>query len=280
MPRSGSTLLQNLLAQHPNHHCTSTNDLIDMLMVVRDRWMTCTGFVAQGLAKIEPRIKAMMRNMVFGFYEMEFNAGKIVFDKSRGWLSNLELIEQVLERPVKVIVPIRDIRDIIASFEKIFRKSSLTDHAVQGPESFQRLTVQGRAERLLAIEKTVGYMAHCIADAFERGLGDRLVVVPYWELTHHPVKTIERVCFECGIEPFVCNPFNVEQVTQEDDTVYGMQLHTVRKSVEPDCGYSWNGIIPDVLADAISNAFPFIQELASKKYLAREHYTPMATLSI
>ena len=64
MPRSGSTLLQNLLAQCPRHHCTATNDLLDLLCVVRDKWMTCPGFIAQGLREIEPRVVGLLRGAV------------------------------------------------------------------------------------------------------------------------------------------------------------------------------------------------------------------------
>lgn len=267
LPRSGSTLLQNLLSQNPQHHCTSTNDLLDQLVRIRDSWMGGTGFIAQGLAKIEPRMKAFLRHGIYGFYADEFAAGKTVFDKSRGWLSQIELIEQILERPMKIVVTVRDICDVLASFEKIFRRSAFTDHPVQGEESFQRLTVTGRAERLLDIKKTVGYLLACLQDVYARGLENRLVIVPYYELTHHPIETIKRVCFECGIPGFACDPANVPNTTQEDDTVYGMKLHTTRPVVEPDKGQSWRGILPDDLTQRIEAAFPLVQELSRRRYI-------------
>ena len=279
MPRSGSTLLQNLLAQNPKHHCTSTNDLLDLLIRVRDHWMTSVGFMAQGLKNIEPRIRSMMKGAIHGFYEGEFAAGKIVFDKSRGWISHIELIEKVLERPVKMIVTVRDVRDILASFEKIHRKSVLTDHPVAGPEQFQKLTVQGRAERLLSIEKTVGYTINCIQDAFDRKLDDRLVIVPYKELTHHPVETIWRVCDECGIEPFACDPDNVPQATQEDDTVYGMDLHTTHPKVTPDFGGSWIGVLPEPFADFVNSQLPVIQGLANRRYIQADQSVRLASIA-
>lgn len=267
LPRSGSTLLQNLLAQNPLFHCTGTNDLLDMVMVSRDKWMQSAGFMAAGLANIKPRIVSMWRGMIEGFYRDEFAAGKTVFDKSRGWLSWLELIEQILERPVKAIVTVRDIRDVMASFEKIYRRSHVTDHPAQGIEQFRRLTVEGRTELLLAPDKTVGYMVSCLQDIFARGIEDRLVIVPYRELTHDPVNTIKRVCYECGLSPFTCDPSFVDQVTQEDDTVYGMDLHTIRSRVEPDEGESWRGILPDAVAEHLDQHYGFIQSLSQRAYL-------------
>ena len=268
MPRSGSTLLQNLLAQNPAHHCTSTNGLLDILVGVRDRWMQCTEFVAQGLRNIEPRIRLGLRGFIHGFYENEIAAGKTIFDKSRGWLHNLPLIENILERPVKVIVAVRDVRDVLASFEKIYRSSSLTDHPLPPDQAIQRLTVQARAERLLQPQNTVGYMLASIHGAFEAGLQDRLVIVPYRELTHDPVLTIKRVCFECGIEPFDCDPSNVAQATKEDDTVYGMyDLHHTRPVVEPDEGDAWRGILPESYAAHVDQQLSFTQSLARRTHL-------------
>ncbi len=264
LPRSGSTLLQNLLAQSPNHHCTATNDLLDLVARIRDTWMGLPGFVSQGLKNIEPRIKAGLRGMINGFYEKE--SDKIIFDKSRGHLSNIELLESILERKIKIITAVRDIRDIVASFEKIHRRSVLTDHPVTGTDVYRKLTIHGRAERLCSLDHTIGYAVNCLQDAIDRNLQDRLVIIPYKELTHEPVKTIQRVCIECGIEPFTCDPSNVEQVTKEDDTVYGMDLHKVELKVIPDQGDSWKGILPLELADFLDKKYANIQTLARKRF--------------
>jgi len=270
MPRSGSTLLQNLLAQCPRHHCTPTNDgLLDLLCTVRDVWMQRPTFIAQGLKQIEPRVVASMHGMVEGFYARELSLGKHVFDKSRGHLSKIELLEAVLGRKIKVIVPIRDIRDVVASFEKLYRKSFVTDHPLSGNDVYRTLTVRGRAERLCSIDHTIGYVVNCLQDAFERGLQDRLVIVPYHELTHRPIETVKRVCEECGVESFTCDPNNVVQMVKEDDTVYGMGLHEVRKVVEPDIGESWVGVLPDDLSEHLDRQFSFIQQLAQRRYLPR-----------
>lgn len=268
LPRSGSTLLQNLLAQNPANHCTSTNDVLDMIMKVRDSWMASAGFMAQGLRNVEPRVRRMLHGMVYGFYEPELAAGRCVFDKSRGWLANIELIEQVLGRPVKIIVTVRDIRDILASFERIYRKSRLTGHPTSTTDVLRRLTVQGRAERLCAVDGTVGYMLRSLEDVLLRNLKDRLVIVPYYELTHDPINTIARVCYECNIPKFFCDPMNVQPLVQEDDTVYGMyDLHAVQSYVVPQPELAWQDVLPDDLANSVDVEFKQIQELGQQRFL-------------
>ena len=263
MPRSGSTLLMNLLGQNPANHVTSTNDLVDMVMRIRDSWMGAQGFVAQGLATVQPRILAGCRGLVEGFYAQEFADGRTVFDKSRGWLAKIELVEELLGRPIKILVTVRDIRDILASFEKIYRKSSMTDHPYPVEDAIKRYTVEGRCALLLEPHHTLGFALLSLHDACVRGLADRVIIVRYKALTHKPVQTISHIHTALGLPEFVCDPLHVEQLTQEDDTVWGMDLHAVRPVVEPDRGHSWHGILPKGLASNLDSYYAQYQALVA-----------------
>ncbi len=60
----------------------------------------------------------------------------------------------------------------------------------------------------------------------------------YFAHTPHPI-CIDKNRFWCG---FAHNFNHVEQVTQEDDTVYGFKdLHQIRNKVEPQ-GHKWNTV--------------------------------------
>lgn len=56
----------------------------------------------------------VMRAALFAYHTTQ---RPVIFDKSRGWLAYLEMLEHVLGQPVKVIVPVRPIVEILASFE-------------------------------------------------------------------------------------------------------------------------------------------------------------------
>ena len=56
MPRSGSTLLCNILNQNPRFHATGTSGVLDLLLLVRNNWnlIPSTGnFAAKTRAKIK-----------------------------------------------------------------------------------------------------------------------------------------------------------------------------------------------------------------------------------
>lgn len=267
LPRAGSTLLMNVLGQNPLHHVTPTNDLIDLLMLVRNSWMHTVGFRSQGLRNVKPRVLRSMRGQLYGFYEQEFDAGKTVFDKSRGWVANIELLEDVLERPVKVVVTVRDVRSIIASFERIHRQSYMTSHVPRGPAFFDMQSIDGRARSLLAPGAVVGVAINRVRDALERGMGDRLVFVRYSAFTTFPHETMAMVHRELGLEPFQYDFDNVQQLTTEDDTVHGMwDLHTIREgAVRPPNGPPpWEGLIPPRVLAWLEQEYADINAIANE----------------
>lgn len=267
LPRSGSTLLQNLLGQCPRHHVTGTNDLLDCLVRVRDSWMTFEGFKSQGLKVVESRIRSMLRAMLFGFYESEITADKLIFDKSRGHLAYIELLEEILERQIRIIVTVRDIRAMVASFEKLHRRSAMTKHAVAGPAYFDVQTIDGRARQLLSGDAVLGLAIRRLLDVYDRGLGDRLIIVPYRELTEQPQQTMARLHVELGLPPFVYDSANVEQITQEDDAGHGMELHAIRSKVEAETVPPWLGILSERTCEWLVTEYSDVQALAHRQYL-------------
>jgi sulfotransferase len=264
LPRSGSTLLMNLLAQHPRQHATPSCGLIDMMLAARNQWMNNLWFKAEGLDKVQPKILAMMRGMIAGFHESALAAGQVVFDKNRGWLAYIELLEEILQEQVKIIVTVRDIKAIIASFEKIHRKSALTKHTTpSGPAFFDCQTIKGRARQLLSPGAVLGISINRLRDAVQRGVGDRLIIVPYRRLAADARQTMDRLHNALGLARFAYDPEHVEQITREDDSWHGMELHHIRSKVEPPEHAPWEGILPPSLCAWLDQEYADINQLAA-----------------
>lgn len=262
LPRSGSTLLMNLLGQHPLQDVTPTSGLIDMLVGARNQWMHNTWFKAEGLNKVQPKIASMLRGMLRGFHEEALSQNKVVFDKNRGWIAYIELLEEVLQERVKILVTVRDIKAVVASFEKLHRQSTLTKHALTGDGFFEAQTIEGRARQLLAPGAVVGLAVNRIRDALERGLADRLLFVPYRRLTLDPRGTMARLHAALRLYPFPYDPDNVVQITQEDDTVHGMELHTIRTRVRAQEELPWTGVLPERVCAWLDQEYADINRLA------------------
>ncbi|BBO34432.1 sulfotransferase family protein [Lacipirellula parvula] len=262
LPRSGSTLLLNLLGQNPSHHVTPTSGLVELFVQLKNRWPEFIEFKAQGLEKVKPRILGALKGLMAGYFENELLSGQTVFDKSRGWLQYIEPLEEALGRPVKLIVTVRDVRAIVASFEKLYRQRSIEYREAIGPTFYQCQTVQGRAEVLLSSGSVLGLSFARLRDALARGVGDRLLIVPYRALTARPEETLDILHASLGLMPFKYDPQNVIQITREDDHVHGMPLHKIRGRVEPPVNQPWEGILPEALCRALAEEYGDINRLA------------------
>ena len=263
LPRSGSTLLMNLLGQNPRHHVTPTSGLIELFVMVKNRWPEFIEFKAEGLENVKPRVRGALRGLLEGYFEPEFAAGKTVFDKSRGWLQYIEPLEEVLGRPVKVIVTVRDVRAIVASFEKIYRRRSIEYREPTNDAFFECQTVAGRAEVLLNPKSVVGLTIARLSDALARGVGNRLIIVPYQALTTSPRETLNLLHSVLELPPFEYDPDHVEQITHEDDYFHGMPLHSVRSHVEPPREAPWKDILPPELCRRLFEQYADINRLAA-----------------
>ncbi len=265
LPRSGSTLLSTLLSQNENNYCSTTSDLIELVVQVRNTYLNFEGFQSQGMKEIKPRIRKLMKGMLEGFYEDELSRGKTVFDKSRGWMAYIELLEEILEEKIKIICCVRDVRDIVASFERLYRTNQLTKSDAIGEAYFDCQTIDGRVEQLLSPASVLGISLNRLRDVFDRKVDNRLIIVPYTELVNDPISTILEISTLVGSSPFICKLNNIEQKNKEDDTVHKMELHTVRENVNFNGSTKFEDILPDRISNMINDRFPFIQELVGIK---------------
>lgn len=230
LPRSGSTLICNILAQNPRFNISSTSGIMDVMFGVRNQWDNLVEFKASPNPEGKIRV---LRGILESYYS---NADEpVVFDKCRGWLSLIGMAEEVLGHKVKIIVPVRDVRDVMASFEKLWRESSKTTQTVQESMNyFNFQTVQGRANTWLQADQPLGLAYNRLTDAIQRGYGDRLFLVDFDDLTNNPSETFDKIYEFLGEEKFVHDFENVKQVTWENDDVHGIKnLHSIRKTVKP-----------------------------------------------
>jgi sulfotransferase len=131
LPRSGSTLLMNILGQNPAFHVTPTSGILDILVTTRNRWNTNVAFKAIPWEESEKVLCQVLRHIMQGYFEHVEEP--VCFDKNRGWLEFLELASTVVggKENVKALVTVRDLRDVCASFEKLYRKTAATGQIPQ-----------------------------------------------------------------------------------------------------------------------------------------------------
>jgi len=232
LPRSGSTLLANILAQNPGTHATATSGMLDVMFMVRNRWDGLIEHQAMNEAESDFRKRNVLLGILAG-YHGHVNEG-IVFDKSRGHLAHIEMLEWVLGDRVKIITTVRDIPEILASMELRWRDASRKGQVEVEKENYiQMQTVQGRSEIWMRPGQVVGLAMNRLRDAVMRGYSNRIHLVEFDDLTAKPAETMGALYDTMELPHFEHDFGAVMQTTHEDDRVHDMDLHTIRRVVAP-----------------------------------------------
>jgi sulfotransferase len=263
LPRSGSTILLNVLGNNPKHRVTPTSGLIELYLVVNQKWKESAEFKAEGLEVVEPRIKTALKGMLHGYFQEDINQNKICFDKSRGWLQHIETLKECFGKDIKLLVTVRDVKAILASFEKLYRKRGLEYNDIYGDDFTKAQTVEGRAELLLKPGNVVGLTVARLRDALRR-CPENLIIIPFYRLTSEPKQVFETIHQQLDLEPFEYDFNNIKQVTHESDIHHGWKnLHTIKTKLEPLEEPGWKGIFTKDFENYIDNNYGDINKLAA-----------------
>ncbi len=225
LPRSGSTLLTNILLQNKKMQTTATSSLLEFMLQIRDNWTKLEGHkVYEDGQDKWGVIRAIMQSY--------HNTDKeIIFDKNRGWSSHIEFVEKVTGKQARIIACVRNLEDICSSFEKLFRKNRAEGEIHGEFSNTQMKTIDGRVGVWTSDEGVIGRPYVSLLDTIQRGLGDRILFFPYEAWTSDPETWFKKLYDFIG-EDFYQHDFNsIEQVIRENDAGYGWgnDLHQIKK---------------------------------------------------
>lgn len=228
MPRSGSTLLCNILAQNPKFHVTPTSGLSELIYGVHQFWRTNPIIKA---SETQDKQLSIIRDL-FQSYHQDTDR-PIVFNKSRGWAPRIELVENALGHPIKILTTTRKVTCILASLEKLYRKEIMNINSPMeiGP---QMQTLEGRLSMWTAQDGLVGSTFNNLRDAVIRGHREKIHFIDFDRLTTQAEITM-RYVYEFLDEDYFNHDFNnIQQYTKENDAEHGFtDLHTIRPSIAP-----------------------------------------------
>lgn len=257
LPRAGSTLLMNLLGQNPRFGVTPTSGLSHLLWSLRAAFTNAQEFQAQGEAEMNRRFRNCARGVITGWAEGD---QPVYIDKSRWWLQNFETLREVLGAPPKIVVPVRDLRGICASMEKLFRANSLRIDPTQRGQNLQGLTVTGRVQ-LWCASNPIGAAAQRVRDTINRDVAGQLLFVRMEDLCTNPEEQLRQVYDYIGEKWQPHSYEKIEQLTVEDDRVFGIpNLHKVWPKIEP-VAEDWDAVLGKELSSEIRRENSWFYEL-------------------
>ena len=231
LPRSGSTLLSALLNQNPEFHCGAISPVLEIMYYTEQYFENSE----QALAYPKPEQHHKMISSVIDTYYSD-RKEPIVFDKCRAWPNNVDRIQKYITSTPKILCPVRDVLEILASFITMIHRNSnqvsFVDKALM--DGGYALTDDNRCDHLMSPVGIVDQSLYALGEGFNKHCEDYMHMVEYNDLVNRPEETFRKIYKFLEI-PYYSHDFNNvnHKYRERDDDVYGLNdMHEVRKSVK------------------------------------------------
>lgn len=260
LPRSGSTVLSALLNQHPDLYASPQTDLLDLLYTLETKIPTLQSFKAELLFTSYDNV---IKSLPDSFYA-PINK-PVIIDKNRGWGTpyNWDNLSPYLNANGKVILTMRPILEVLASFIKVAQKTELeTGQAVyHNPDlwvSSYRAKTDAQVENLMMLNGEIDRAIFSIANLLKNH-GDKVFVVWFDDLLDSPQHTLNGIYDFLDLPRCVNNFGNIIQVdAHNDQSGYGvLGLHDVQEKLKkPDTKVE--DYLSDYVISKYKNALDFL----------------------
>jgi sulfotransferase len=234
LPRSGSTVLAAILNQNPHVYASPQTDLIGLLYKLESEIPSFesykAGLLHQGFASV-------MHKMADTFYSHIDKP--VIIDKNRGWGTpyNWDNLSPYVSADGKVILTMRPILEVLASFVKVSRASQKITNNQQylNPNlwvSNYRNETDAIVDNLMMANGEIDRAIFSIANLVKNHK-DKVCVVWFDDLLDSPEATLNRIYSFLGMESFEHNLGKIVSVDKHNDLAgYGIAgLHDVKKKL-------------------------------------------------
>lgn len=214
LPRTGSTLLINLLMQNPNIHGEGTSLLCELMWQTQQ---TCDNYPPL-FANHRLHTKKDIMSALPGLYYKDVQK-PIVIEKGRMWChpANTRMWQENINPDQKFVVLVRPIEDIMKSLVSLRIRNN---H--QG-DLYEDLMQPGSEP----IHRAATAIALCKTQPQKNFL-----YVDYRDLISKPLEILDSIYDFYGWDKYAHNVEKVEQVFVEDDRYHGLEgMHIVRETI-------------------------------------------------
>ena len=257
LPRAGSTLLQNVMGQNPDFYVTPTSGVLELVYAARANYTNSPEFKAQDGELMMNGFRNFCHEGVMGFFDA-ITEKPYVIDKSRGWGVHYQFLNFFYPDP-KIICMIRDPRSIFSSMEKNFRKNQHLDSGMVDHSEMKGTTTEKRIDSWVQ-SPPVGIALERLYQIIKEGTDQKILFVKFEDFAKNPDEEMQRIYSYLGVPHFQHDFESVEQITQEDDSVYGIYGdHRIKSKIE-FIPADYNQVLGKPAADWIKNNYKWFYD--------------------
>ena len=233
LPRSGSTLLQNILAQNPSIHATPTSGLFDLIQTSKEVFTDRPDFAAQDSEIMNKAFGGYCKGAIDGFCS-SLTDKDYVIDKSFDWASQFNLLATIYGEKPKMIIAVRDLREVYASMEQGYRNMIYKSNRNVDWKNLKATTLHKRVVDW-SMTHPLGTSLDKLIEVINWKNDKDVCFIKYEHLCKFPDNVMAGVYSYLSI-PFYQHDFNnVVQVTDQNDGYYTFnhKIDKVVKEVKP-----------------------------------------------
>jgi sulfotransferase len=219
LPRTGSTVLMNILQQNPRIFTTGTCALPDLLhqqILIKSRYRE--QFQAMSLDQADKAMYGLIHGATKGWFEA-LTDKPVVISKNRSWSNLFHLYPDS-----KYICMVRDLRDIVESFEKINQRT-LALHSFADDNAL--VPAMSESEKFGYYFKSYNVLSDALANDVVRMMEvfkktpSKVLFVRFEDFTKDPNYILKKVYNHIGEEYYSHDLDNINQsVLFEHDHAY------------------------------------------------------------
>lgn len=212
LPRTGSTLLSSILSQNPLIHAEGNSAVCQLMWDMQQSAMNSEQMQASN--------KDLTNKLVKPIPDIYYhNVNKpIVVDKCRSWTlpANMQMLNRYFDNTPKVIVLVRPMVEIVASFMSLRKRNGWQD-----------------LEAGLLDDGSEPIMRSLAGVEWARKNNDgEFLFVTYDNLVDDTEATLDRIYGHCGWESFEHDLDNIVNTHKENDDVYNLVgQHDIRNQI-------------------------------------------------
>lgn len=236
LPRSGSTLLANILNENPDVYASA---LTDTTQVLRYLHQQPASFESFQLGAVTKQYDSLLKHSLEAAYQDI--PERYVIDKNRMWGTPyyLRLLEFILGEPPKIICPVRPLPEIVASFIRKANENPETNFIDRNMvnEDFlpywRKPLNDARVDWLLKPGNMTDAAMLSLAGSFRDESASSFHLVPYERLISKPQETLDGIYGFLGIPRFhhTLDLIGPGEKHNDADVLGIPDLHAVRPSL-------------------------------------------------
>jgi sulfotransferase len=234
LPRSGGTLLSSILNQNPNVHSSPTSPLLQML----SEFEQCFNFNNSLNFDRNAALSFVLKNITNNFYYDQNK--KYIIDKHHSWGNPkaLELINKYITQDIKIICPVRDIVEVLASFNTIIEKNiiknkeNFIDHGVERHTFPDKPMPDRRADFMMMPDKDISSILYGMSFAKQPEFRKMFHFIEYNDIVKNPQNVLNDLYDYLEIEKFDHTFEGLSSNIPSENTVGIYDLHTIHPIIE------------------------------------------------